>query len=69
MEAVDVSPIHWAMQYYVEIVDDSTQVYKDYKKAAGSTKSLVKHLNDHKNRWLSKDDSQGAEPTQMDFNQ
>ncbi|MDU2117695.1 MAG: DNA polymerase III subunit gamma/tau, partial [Veillonella sp.] len=60
--------LHLGYAVHVEIVDALTQVYKDYKKAAGSTtQRQVKEPQRPQEPMVDVKTTSGAEPTQMDL--
>ena len=67
-EAVDAFTYTLGYAVHVEIVDALTQVYKDYKKAAGSTtQRQVKAPQRPQEPMVDVKTTSGAEPTQMDL--
>lgn len=67
-EAVDAFTYTLGYAVHVEIVDALTQVYKDYKKAAGSTtQRQVKAPQRPQEPMVDVRTTSGAEPTQMDL--
>ena len=67
-EAVDAFTYTLGYAVHVEIVDALTQVYKDYKKAAGSTtQRQVKEPQRPQEPMVDVKTTSGAEPTQMDL--
>ena len=67
-EAVDAFTYTLGYAVHVEIVDALTQVYKDYKKAAGSTtQRQVKAPQRSQEPMVDVKTTSGAEPTQMDL--
>ena len=67
-EAADAFTYTLGYAVHVEIVDALTQVYKDYKKAAGSTtQRQVKEPQRPQEPMVDVKTTSGAEPTQMDL--
>ena len=63
-----LSPIQLGYAVHVEIVDALTQVYKDYKKAAGSTtQRQVKAPQRPQEPMVDVKTTSGGQPTQMDL--
>ena len=67
-EAADAFTYTLGYPVHVEIVDALTQVYKDYKKASGSTtQRQVKAPQRPQEPMVDVRTTSGAQPTQMDF--